>query len=450
MADSIDGTLVRPDFVIPDDVQTRSAAMSDLQTARLEKIILGDVMGLAGHDKAIAAVMPCTVIEKGDLSDRFLNHDLHPEWRGHRTKLVYAWPDNEELWDKYKEIKREEALNVEGSDRSTTFYRDNRSEMDKGAKVASEHMHDDQEISAIQHAYNLLMRVGESAFMAEYQNDPQKESHSTYELTVSRVAANLNGMKRGAVSTQHGIVTVGADINRAGINWVANSFDQHMTGNVIDYGKVPERGSLWETNASKRDIALAIGRGLESLTQMMENAAYNPRVILVDRGYEPDTVHAFAEKRKATFMIMPSLGFNAVKYVVRLNQIIGQPKEMCHEYKSLKGSIVGHNACYWREIVQRAFLTDPGTLGSCSLYGDSKVVHLKFADEICNEVLRQKYNTDYGTRWEWEEKGVHDKLDALVLTYVGASMIGIRTDGNVRVVKRPMHRKRGPVMVNVR
>jgi hypothetical protein len=451
MADSIDGTIVRPDFVIPDDVQTRSTAMSNVQTERLEKIILGDVMGLAGHDKSIASVMPCTVIEKGDLSDRFLNHDLHPEWRGHRTKLVYKWPDNTALWEEYGEIRREEMLNVEGSKRSTEFYRKNRKEMDKGAIVASDEMHDEQELSAIQHAYNLLARVGERAFMAEYQNDPQSEAHSTYELTVSRVASNVNGIPQGHVSEQHGIVTVGADINRAGINWAASSFDKHMTAHVIDYGKVPERGDLWEMNASKLDIAKAIGKALEALTQKMENAPYNPRVMLVDRGYEPDTVHAFAEKRRATFMIVPSLGFNAKKYVVRMSQIIGQPKEMCHEYKSLKGNIVGHNACYWREIVQRAFLTDPGTIGSCSLYGNSKVVHLKFADQICNEVLRQKYNTDYGTRWEWEDKGIHDKLDSLVLTYVGASMIGIRTDGQVRVVRKaPPRKKRGPVMVNVR
>ena len=450
MADSIDGTIVRPDFVIPDDVQTRSTAMSDLQTDRLEKIILGDVMGLAGHDKSIAAVMPCTVIEKGDLSDRFLNHDLHPEWRGHRTKLVYKWPDAAEMWDRYREIRREEMLNVEGSGRSTAFYSGNRAEMDAGAVVASPEMHDEQELSAIQHAFNLLMRVGERAFMAEYQNDPQKESHSTYELTVSRVASNLNGMRRGAVSQQHNIVTVGADINRAGINWAATSFDGMFTGHVIDYGKIPGRGQLWELNASKLEIARSIGRALEELVQLAENAPYNPRVMLVDRGYEPDTVHAFAEKRKSTFMIMPSLGFNAAKYLVRMAQVVGQPKEMCHEYKSIKGNVVGHNACYWREIVQRGFLTDPGTQGSCSLYGDSKVVHLKFADEICNEVLRQKYNTDYGTRWEWEDKGPHDKLDALVLTYVGASMIGIRTDGQVKAIKRVVRRKSGPVMVSVR
>jgi hypothetical protein len=38
------------------------------------------------------------------MADKILNRDLHPEWNGERTKMVYAFPTSEELWRKYAEI----------------------------------------------------------------------------------------------------------------------------------------------------------------------------------------------------------------------------------------------------------------------------------------------------------------------------------------------------------
>ena len=103
---------IRPDFVLLDDPQTRESAMSQAQTDERERIVNGDVMGLAGHDKRIAAIMTCTVICRGDLSERFLNHERHAEWRGQRTKLVDAWGGTEALWKEYDEMYRRELAGV--------------------------------------------------------------------------------------------------------------------------------------------------------------------------------------------------------------------------------------------------------------------------------------------------------------------------------------------------
>ena len=58
------------------------------QCATRERIIAGAVLGLAGPGKKIAGIMPCTVIHPGDLADRILDREKHPEWNGERTKLV--------------------------------------------------------------------------------------------------------------------------------------------------------------------------------------------------------------------------------------------------------------------------------------------------------------------------------------------------------------------------
>jgi hypothetical protein len=97
--DTKTGKVLRPDFVILDDPQDRESAESPSQCAMRERIISGDVLGLAGPKKRIAAVMPCTVIRRGDLADRFLDHKLHPEWQGEVCRLVDKWPDAQDtLW----------------------------------------------------------------------------------------------------------------------------------------------------------------------------------------------------------------------------------------------------------------------------------------------------------------------------------------------------------------
>ena len=107
--DTKTGKVLRPDFVILDDPQDRSSAESPSQCAMRERIITGDVLGLAGPDKRIAAVMPCTIIRKGDLADRFLDHKQHPEWQGETFRLVNKWPDAQDtLWAEYAVIYRED------------------------------------------------------------------------------------------------------------------------------------------------------------------------------------------------------------------------------------------------------------------------------------------------------------------------------------------------------
>ena len=81
-----DGSVIRPDFILIDDPQTRETAASPTQCAKRESIISGDVLGMAGPGKKIAAFCACTVISQGDLADRMLDRKLHPEWHGERIK----------------------------------------------------------------------------------------------------------------------------------------------------------------------------------------------------------------------------------------------------------------------------------------------------------------------------------------------------------------------------
>ena len=72
-------TTVRPQLVVMDDPQTEESARSLSQCANRESILAGAVLGLAGPGKKISGIMPRTVIRPGDMADRILHRDNHPE-----------------------------------------------------------------------------------------------------------------------------------------------------------------------------------------------------------------------------------------------------------------------------------------------------------------------------------------------------------------------------------
>jgi hypothetical protein len=136
--------------------------------------LAGAVLGLAGPGRKIAGVMPCTVIRPDDMADNILDRDKHPEWNGERTKMVYRFPANEKLWQKYAEVRAESLRMGHGGREATEFYRANREAMDEGAVVAWPERFNHDELSAVQHAMNLKLQ-DEAAFFAEYQNEPLAE-----------------------------------------------------------------------------------------------------------------------------------------------------------------------------------------------------------------------------------------------------------------------------------
>ena len=169
-----DGKSVRPGLVVLDDPQTDESARSISQCQQRESILAGAVLGLAGPGQKISGIMPCTVIRPGDMADRILNRDHHPQWQGQRTRMVYAFPTDTKLWDRYAEIRAEGLRNEDGGAGATAFYRQHQEAMDAGLVIAWPVRFNYDELSAIQHAMNLKLQ-DEAAFWAEYQNEPLPE-----------------------------------------------------------------------------------------------------------------------------------------------------------------------------------------------------------------------------------------------------------------------------------
>ena len=126
-----DGSSARPSLVIVDDPQTDESARSVTQCERRERTLAGAVLGLAGPGKKISGIMPCTVIVQDDMADKILNRDKHPYWNGQRTKMLYQFPANMELWDQYRELREDGFRAGDYGAKANRFYKKNRKQMDE-------------------------------------------------------------------------------------------------------------------------------------------------------------------------------------------------------------------------------------------------------------------------------------------------------------------------------
>jgi hypothetical protein len=194
-----DGTQQRPDGFLIDDPQTDESAASPLQVQKGLSRIRKSILKLGGHSKRIAGIVNATVIEPNDVTEHLADPKENPAWQVERIKMVRAWAGaigrrtetrlylgakvggdaHKKLWlGEYQKIRnsfdRGDAHDQKRARKeATALYKKNRKKMDAGCEVSWEHCFEaDVEISAIQHAYNMLIDDGEEVFASECQNQP--------------------------------------------------------------------------------------------------------------------------------------------------------------------------------------------------------------------------------------------------------------------------------------
>lgn len=453
------GDQIRPDFVILDDPQTDESANSVSQCRAREKVIAGTILGLAGPGEKISAVMPCTVITPGDLADTMLDRQKHPEWQGERFKMVQTMPAAlETLWQEYFEIRRaDQELGEDHGPRATAFYKRNRRAMDEGAEVAwKERYHKDYELSALQHAMNLLCDRKEAAFRAEYQNDPMpKVAPASGELTPDDVMGRINGVPRALVPIWATRLTAFIDVQEELLFWLVCAWADDFTGAVIDYGSTPDQGkAYYGVRTAKRTLSLAFpkagleGRifaGLEATCKLLLDREWRQQgdhVLRVERtlidanwGKSTDTVYDFCRNSRWASSVTPSHG-----------RYIGASSTPMADYQKRPGERTGANwrmptgtgkravrhvafdANWWKSFIQLRLNVSMGDRTAMTVFGSERVAHQMLADQWtaeCAVATTAKGRTV--DEWKLKAPGLDNHwLDCVVGAAVAASMQGCR------------------------
>lgn len=280
-----DGTQQRPDWVIVDDPQTDASASSPGQVLRRLGVLSKTILKLAGHNSTLACIVNGTIIEPDDFMDRLRDPNQYPGWQGETVKMVRQWSDaHETLWlGEYARIRRGFDPSQPGDKErahaaATAFYRANRAAMDAGCLVSWLACFDpENELSAIQHAYNFLIDDGEDVFSAECQSEPARQDAEAEQLTLAEVVTKLSGLKCREVPSTAVKIVAFCDVQHESLWWVVVAWTADFTGYVIDYGVWPEPSRLDGVSKSKlrktltkqypdqRDPAVRIRCGLDDL-----------------------------------------------------------------------------------------------------------------------------------------------------------------------------------------
>jgi hypothetical protein len=472
-----DGTQQRPDFVFIDDAQTDESAKSPAQVEKRLSIIKKNILRLGGHARKIAVFMAATIIEQNDVADQLLNPKRNPVWQAERIPMVRKWPGgllaigavkdwrgsdvHERMWlTEYRHIRETYDPNLPGDQRrahaeAREFVRQHFDVMHRGAEVTWESGFDpDVELSALQHAYDILIDDGPEAFASECQCEPlSADAVPTDDLTSDKIRHKINRVDRGRVPADVSRVVAFIDVQKDLLYWMVAGFADDFSGYVLDYGGFPDQKRAYFSYANARvklkavtktdSLEATIYAGLDLLTaQLMkrewirdDSAPMKPERILVDAGYEKEVVHKFCRHSAHAAVLMPSIG-----------RFIGASSNPFNSYKKKRGDRVGIN---WRILAAqgpqmvrevqfdanafktfvRSRLSVPlGGPGCLSLFGEDPETHRMLADHILAE--RGTEVTAKGGRTVIEYKLLpgrpdNHEGDCLVGCHVAAAMQGV-------------------------
>lgn len=392
-----DGRVIRPNGVILDDLQTRKGAESVVATEKVMAILRGDVSALAGPNKELSLICNCTPARAGggDAADQILDNVKNPQWRGARKKMIYVWGKRKDLEAEYRKRRETEILNGGDGSESNRFYLQHQKEIEEGTKCGWPHRFRPElgEVSAYHCALNILAKVKDEAFAAEYQCEPLPKTYVIEQLKPDVVMQRLSGLPAGQVPELAKTVNGFIDVNRRCLAWAICAWNAELTGQVIAYGFWPQDGKpVWNEKAPGGETeGQAIHRNLGELTAHLLKPGTFGRTIerlLIDIGWgdtQNDVLAFIAHARTALKhdAIIPSRGSPKFRF---------KPDIVQYEFAQFqnwegKGNVLCHDANWHRKKVQESFAQAHGSPGSLSLYGDKPVLHQKFAHEICSEKL---------------------------------------------------------------
>lgn len=457
-----DGTQARPDFVIVDDPQTDESARSPDQCDKRLKVLTKTILRLGGHNKRLAVVCNATVIEPDDMVDRLSNAEEFPAWQTERIPMLDSFAEttaHENLWlGTYADIRNDYDKDIPGDQErahkeATAFYVANREAMDRGAKASWVHCYErDNEVSAVQHAYNILIDTGYEAFMAECQNQPVTQKSDFDILTAAEICKQQSGFTRGEFPKACDTITAFIDVQGSLLYWMVAAWQPEFTGYVIDYGCWPDQKRNYFTlrDASKTlrrqyggtDDEGALFRGLTDCIAHVcgreyrrdDAATLHVKRCMVDANWGQSTtlVNLACRQSPHAAVLTPSYGRGIKATHAPISRWPATRGKKCGpewapteaKGKQLVGCVYDVN--YWKKRFHDSLALPLGTRGAIKLFKAPFSEHRMVADHWASETAR-KVECDGRTVFEFELKPNQEnhRFDCAVGSMVAASMCGV-------------------------
>lgn len=461
-----DGVGQRPDLVIIDDPQTDESAAKPGRVEKRLGILKKVVLKLAGHKTQIACIVNGTIICNDDMMDELTDGKKTKSFRRARFKMVKQWADaHETLWlGEYARLRTtydvDDPDDQERAHRdASTLYETKRAEMDAGCVVSWEHCFDpDRELSAIQHAYNLLIDDGADVFAAECQGEPRAPGDDDETPKLIGIAERINQLACGVVPIWADHLVGFADVQGKVLYYAVMAFKDDFTGAIVDYGTFPEQPREYfalrdVSRTLQQEMARAGQAGGQEAAVMFGLQQIEQRIVvktweredgseqrierfLPDSGWQTDTVYEFCRRSAHGAVLMPSKG-HAVSaagkpmtdWEIKDHEKPGFHCVVTKDPTRRAVPLIKYDTHFWKTFVAHRLATlGPGTL---SVWGSDSARHKMLADHFKAEFCTKTEGRGRVV-WDWKCLPGQDNhlLDCVVGCYAAAAQQGCRLGEN--------------------
>ena len=447
-----DGSVLRPTLVLLDDVQDRKTAKSTVQVDDTIGIIDGDIAGCGEAGWDLPMLMSGNCISPEDVMAHYITSR---EWKSLRVPCVMKWPDG---WDDERSECRK--MWAEWYDRFVAneapvdFYRKNKAKMTAGMKLsapaafkAGNKLRD-----PLYGAMRVYHKMGREAFMAERQQDPQRQSSSMYRLEAETILSRVSGYAR-LTAPVGSALCCGVDINYVGLNWCVVAGDAlSRSRKVVAHGIWPARGGLVPKGVTVDQACQIIRRGIgqfshEVLAAMRITCGPGQRLLDaacfdISMGDWQEAIVAALHECRVPLKLWPLKAFGVRTYRSSKADLRAGKGWRITEWPRL-GHVMVINSDLWREQMQRGFLVEPTEAGALSLYSpDEQQEHRILAQQVAGERLDEHVTTEKHEYYTWHRTpGLpNDRGDALVYACALTGVQGIGEEKQA-ATGRPQHRR---------
>ncbi|MES2788138.1 MAG: terminase gpA endonuclease subunit [Planctomycetota bacterium] len=469
------GKKQRPDMAIIDDPQNDGSAHSPIQIIKRLEVIRKGIIQSAGHGKKIAIVLNGTVMRKEDVVDQLLDHGKNPSWQSERIPMVKKWADaHEKHWQvAYRNLRHGYDPHLVGDKeraeaQATVYYAKHRAEMDKGCVVSWEHCYDhESELSAIQHAYNLLLDDPPEVFESEYQQNPDESINGgSTAFTPELIISKATGDARRVVPQWATHLTAFTDVQKDLLYWAVVAWDDHFTGHIVDYGVYPEQQRHYfvlrdalptlKSVCENSNFEGSIRAGLACVTKNLiehewekpDGSVLHVEKMLIDAswGNSTDIVYDFCRTSGHPTIVQPSHGRGITASGLPMEKWKRSPGEKLgfhytESNRTGKNRGIKHvtiDVNFWKSFCTQRFTTKSGDTGSLTIFKERRVDHRLFADHMTAEfyVRTQGQGRELD---EWKQrphKPDNHWWDCIVGSACAAAMMGCTLDSSGAVPQR--------------
>lgn len=461
----------RVDVAGIDDPDTEDTARSEEQAKKLEDRIDRAIAGLGGQKRRVSRVMLTTLQNRTCVSYRFTSPKDKPSWKGRRFRFLVQPPKRVDLWEEYVDLQKTDW--EQGTALAHEHYVANRAAMEEGAVVANPNRYMPGELSALQHYYNEVARIGPEAVATEYDNDPPEQTGVVESgISAPKIQRRLSGYARSIVPPGCTLVTSGIDVRKRELHRVVKAWKPDATNYVIDYGVTYTHGTV---RNSDEGLEQAIYNAIVELFEQSEESPYIRQdgeivpvaMTLIDSGYQAPAIYNAC--RALGLSVYPAKGHGKSNGCATLSFSEASKRTLnrkpgdgwFQERKPERGVAdvwVTHcDTDRWKGFDHARWMTPEGKPGAAYLFGEMTAeeaaaietripregrAHAEYADHICAEIEVEEIVKGVLKRY-WRpspRKQANHFLDASYLADVAAWMKGVRLFDESRPSPKPVER----------